>query len=201
MTMQRVPTAEIHPQELYGDAIAVTPVARDWGDDFNPNPDPDSGWTYYEAIRLDDGRVTDGDGYIACSTADDDQAIEDRRTGPMMNYAYPLPGYRGDPDQDAREIVDLPLCIVRDAGEDADYLALTGGGMDLSWEIAEAYMRLGYLPPAHFANLPGMAGRGTSDEDQAILRACRRSLEIAWERAERAHRALSDRFEIKEPVR
>jgi hypothetical protein len=84
--------------------------------------------------------------------------------GPMMNYYYPLPSLPGSEYDAAYTIRDLPLCIVRNLENDTmptDYaLALTGGGMDLSWEICEAFMRLGFLPPMAFADLPAIAGRG-----------------------------------------
>lgn len=89
--------------------------------------------------------------------------------GPMMNFFYPL----GDVltftnvEAMAKEIVDLPLCLVR-LGDELGLALTGGGGMDLSWEICEAYMRLGYLPPTHF-ELPDMAGRGLSAKDVWII--------------------------------
>ncbi len=77
--------------------------------------------------------------------------------GPMMNYYYPLPGFKMDPQEAAKLIVDLPLCLVYFPDTEEYALALTGGGMDLSWEICAAYMKVGYWPPTHF-RLPGMAG-------------------------------------------
>ncbi len=56
--------------------------------------------------------------------------------------------------------------------------------MDLSWEICEAFLRLGYLPPATFADLPRMAGYPQSDEQRATMEACAVSLETAAERHE-----------------
>ena len=84
---------------------------------------------------------SDCDGYVAPSE------------GPMMNFFYPLPSGAHDP----AALAYLPVCLV--TLNDEPGLALTGGGMDLSWEICEAYMRLGYLPPVHFADLPHMAGK------------------------------------------
>lgn len=81
--------------------------------------------------------------------------------GPMMNYYYPIHRMREelglDLEASARAIAHLPLCIVDFVEENFYGLALTGGGMDLSWEIAEAHMRLGYLPPA-WLNLPHFGG-------------------------------------------
>ena len=59
---------------------------------------------------------------------------------PMMNYAYPLE--MGEPSED--KILEICLktnCTVVEDTETGDFfLALTGGGMDLSQDIALAYM-------------------------------------------------------------
>lgn len=97
--------------------------------------------------------------------------------GPMMNYLWALPD-RGEAFEleSAADAIGplLPLCAVelQDTGEIA--LALTGGGMDLSWEIAEAYIRLGYLPPFALAPLPDMAGYAEARPDvaAAMVRTC-----------------------------
>jgi hypothetical protein len=94
--------------------------------------------------------------------------------GPMMNYLYALPE---TPDDEAiiEALADLPLCIVTltDAldGEDT-FLALTGGGMNMSWHIIMAYVRLGYLPPAYFTP-PLFVGMRLTDERRFLLEACR----------------------------
>jgi len=95
---------------------------------------------------------------------------------PMMNFAYPLPdGFRGDGDW--RKAMSCMTLVTIDGRH---YLALTGCGMDLSWEICETYLRCGYWPPIHFAQrLPKMSGRGVSEMDKMIIEACRVSLEIA----------------------
>jgi hypothetical protein len=96
----------------------------------------------------------------------------------MMNYAYPLESLRIDmrgtllgdsvPDsigahgfpttvhEAAHALRGLPLCIIERLDGEGYELALTGGGMDLSWEICEAFVRLGFLPPVHFCDLPDM---------------------------------------------
>lgn len=91
--------------------------------------------------------------------------------GPMMNYWYPLEyesdtfGGNFDPMQAAAKLIDLPLCVVEVDGHFG--LALTGGGMDLSWEICAAYITLGLLPPTHFSDLPRMADRW--DESKQLV--------------------------------
>lgn len=98
---------------------------------------------------------------------------------PVMNYAYPLPipGYWDDSLEELQNKIEgICLTIVRLDG--APYLALTGGGMNLSWEICEAYILLGFLPPYHFCDLPKMCGRGKSERDKAILFACKSTCDL-----------------------
>ena len=151
-------------------------------------------WDYWEAARCDkcnkvvlppwgeyehdDIEDTECDGYISTD-------------GPMMNYCYPI-SLRDEPSEAARKIVDLPLCIVSFTDEDTDYLALTGGGMDFSWEICEAYMRLGQTPPLHFCSLPAMAGRGQNAHDRWIIAGCRASAKVSRNIAQGVLRALAN---------
>ena len=116
---------------------------------------------------------------------------------PMMNYLYPIEV--DDPEQ-AQSVLyraHLPVCVVvvKDNGEWQPYLALTGGGMNLSWEICEAYMRLGFLPPVHFCDLPAIAGRGQSGRDQWIVQACLRSVEAMRIRLNWTERSLKSILE------
>ena len=125
--------------------------------------------------------------------AEVDDDGEELPEGPAMMYYYPL-GDRTDPQEAARDILRLPLCVVafseamQDKGAPEFALALVGGGTDLSWEICEAYIRLGYFPPAHF-ELPRMSGRadgseyGNMERDRRIIRARRASLECIESRA------------------
>lgn len=101
----------------------------------------------------------------SCAEADD--------FAPMMNYFYPIDG---DPARLQAFLMDTCLVVV--LIDDEPKLALAGGGMDLSWEICEAYIKLGYLPPAHFCELPKMAGRGKSEGDQVTMKLCLESLEM-----------------------
>jgi hypothetical protein len=175
-------TADIDVTGLYVDTVGVTPITRDWSSGFDPDGfgDEEQAWTFYESVRLDDGR-----GYVEGDDEIDPYSdeLDGMREGPMMSYAYPLPNYDGDPSEDARKLVDLPLCIVEMDG--GTFLALTGGGMDFSWEICEAYMRLGFLPPVHFADLPRLAGFPRDDDHRKVIEACKRSAEVAigWAQA------------------
>lgn len=127
--------------------------------------------------------------------------------GPMMNYFYLLErgGYGSraiDLTQWAAKLDGLPLCAVE---LDGDYgLALTGGGMDLGWEVAEAHLRLGYRVPT-WIDLPAMAqgGRlgkdfgGTAPldtDDAAIVRAVIRDRRAEAERHTREADRLAERY-------
>lgn len=111
------------------------------------------------------------DGYV--STAD----------GPMMNYWYPVE--IDDIDAAARELANLPLCVV-EFRDGRTGLALTGGGMDLSWEICEAFIKIGYLPPFHFCDLPAMAGLRLDARRRLVIAACRATCDAVAGRAKRA---------------
>ena len=99
--------------------------------------------------------------------------------GPMMNFVYPLPDFRGDL-QDASKL-EGPVCLVRFSEENQDKglpefgLALTGGGMDLSWDIAWAYICLGFVPPQGVVRrLPMYGGMKLTDKAKTIIDAMRR---------------------------
>jgi hypothetical protein len=107
---------------------------------------------------------------------------------PLMSYAYPIGDLRARRpnggtcelnDGEAQAILQIYgscLTLVTIDGEHC--LALTGGGMDLSWEICEAYILLGQLPPAHF-KLPAMAGLEKDARNLRIVAGCRRSYGLA----------------------
>lgn len=138
-------------------------------------------------------------GYWTCPECEQDHD-SDSCEGPMMNYYYPLPDHADiDPAAAALKLAHLPLCVVSfqqdgygwsDAAVDGDLpayaLALTGGGMDLSWQIAEAHMRLGYMPPAFACDLPNFAGMDTASPVNAwIIAGCRRTARAIMQQGER----------------
>lgn len=127
----------------------------------------------------------------------EERRLDESSQGSMMNYAYPLPHSEDrDPAELARSIADLPLCVVQLADDlRGDYaLALTGGGMDLSWEICAAYVRCGYLPPLHFCQLPRMAGRGESPGDRRLIARCKESARVASRWAAQTAKRLGEDF-------
>lgn len=91
---------------------------------------------------------------------------------PMMNCYYPIPSLRG---VDAR-ILDGTNCTLVLLGDRNQYaLVLNGGGMDFSWEIADAHIRLDLLPPA-WIRLPHQAGY--PKRAKLIIAACQRSQRV-----------------------
>jgi hypothetical protein len=104
----------------------------------------------------------------------DDHTTEDQYE-PMMNYRYPL-GHRSFDNEDANEIEHLPLCVVE--CNDGFYLALTGGGMDLSPHICRAYIALGYMPPTHFVSLPEYAGYEKDEQWIELIACAQRAAEV-----------------------
>jgi hypothetical protein len=118
-------------------------------------------------------------GWLTCEECEGAGSVEIEdgdRWFPMMNYYYPIPDDSFEPPEDPWNKLDN--CTIVRIGEQYA-LALTGGGMDLSWEICRTFVNLGYYPPVHFCNLPEMAGRGESEGDLELVRICREAAEMA----------------------
>lgn len=184
-------------ETLRNDTIDAQPIDQQWeAGDVDYSQDG-KGWEFWEAVECEEcGKVHvywnggGGEPHKDASDTTDCAGYLPTTEGPMMSYWYPCPMV--DEMEAARVLADLPLCVVKVDGETG--LALTGGGMDLSWEICEAYTRLGYLPPIHYAGrLPRMAD--TYDEGKRrVIAAAKRAAEIriAW-----AQRAVEEVGEIE----
>ena len=96
---------------------------------------------------------------------------------PPMLYWYPCQIL--NPKYAAEKLEGVPLCVVDWLNRDERGLALTGGGMDHSWSICEAYIILGYLPPVHFIPPPDYGEYGV--KQKKILAAMTRSTKVAKE--------------------
>lgn len=181
--------------ELWTDSVDVKSIDYDWS---NGYPEV---WDFVEA-------PTTGDGYAVWDEDDHcwrdgngeevEASAENGCEGPMMNYYYPLPDlhrFDDDVNKAASAIADLPLCIVtfQETGDHA--LALTGGGMDLSWEICEAFIRLGWLPPVQYCDLPDLAGRNWPGTVQACLRSCE---VVSWRASRTASKLVGFTGETEE---
>jgi hypothetical protein len=123
--------------------------------------------------NIDDGTI---DGIEAWREQVREAIESDERYVPIISYYYPLPHYRGC-EGDDQLLLDREggaVCLAR--VDDEVVLALVGGGMDLSWDICEAYMLLGYLPPLHYCDLPEFAGMELTAKNRWILEdACARA--------------------------
>jgi hypothetical protein len=123
---------------------------------------------------------------------------------PMMNYFYPLPNF-----EDQKRYRELDNGYIKDAVDEAgsltlvkklkydEYgLALTGGGMDLSWDICRGYINLGYLPPLHFCeDLPEESGEDyNKPRNRIVLEACKRSAKMVEDNAKRALAKLNQDY-------
>lgn len=145
-------------------------------------------WRYREAVKCEDcGTIVEmSGGPPECRNCGNGYLYAE---GPMMNTWWPLPDSVSSPNVDSAQLLGLPLCIVE--GTPGIGLALTGGGMDLSWEITEAYIRLGYYPPATI-RLPRLAGMRASERNLKIVKALTKSLEAVKSRAVSQLSDLSD---------
>ena len=197
------------------DAIDCTPITIDWREAAGENCD---GWTAHEAIACSEcGRVVAVSSLGEQRHSDVEAEIESTEEGaedgdmepctcrgylsaegPMMNYWYPVK--IGDCTAAAVAIQHLPLCVV-EFPDGQTGIALTGGGMDLSWEICEAFIALGYWPPLHFCDLPRMGNRGTSDADRSTIAACVESCKIAAGWARRKGERLRENFPEQKPAK
>jgi hypothetical protein len=136
---------------------------------------------------------------IAIEQTDEEQ--ENEEYAPMMNYLYPLPN---DFERDMQNMFgeswrsrikkvleNTTIVYFEESGE--YFMALTGGGMDLSWEICESYVGLGYLPPLHFCDLPNMAGINFKRAKiRRVLAACKRSARVSRGWANQTLKHLKD---------
>lgn len=111
-----------------------------------------------------------------------DEEIANGEFEPMMNYRYPLPDFKekGLSEEEIKKALNRAgaVTLVEDLESNEKYLALTGAGMDFSWDIVKGYVNLGFAPPAHFCrDLPRFAGDRLTQENKEAILACRKSLE------------------------
>lgn len=184
-------------ETLWVDTVHVQAVEIDWRERYG---DDDDGWQSFEAPECGEcseyGTWNRDEYEWTCGNETCErhgQPIEDDYSdGPMMSYFYPLPDLDRVADEyDAAErIADLPLCVVT-FGDGSHALALTGGGMDLSWEICEAFTRIGFLPPLRYCDLPKLAGKRIDAAERYVLAACHRSCDVAESQAKQTRERLS----------
>ncbi len=185
--------------ELSYDSIDAQSVLYDWTDGYGERWDtiqPD--FSDIESVKkfLD----MQGREYKGRYGSDTDSQYEERLTEqaeevwqtdefghPMMNYYYPFHlRYGADPSELQMKmfIEGGSTCLVM--FEEEPVIVLTGGGMDLSWDICLAYILCGNFPPVRFCDLPDFAGQKSSETNLLIIAACQESCQGLKERAERA---------------
>lgn len=99
---------------------------------------------------------------------------------PMMLYAYPL--YDRPSDEQIIEISEDTACtVVMNNGTEDYFLALCGGGMDLSQDIALAYIiAQGHIPDSLALNVSTQEGLSKyKDEWKKVMSGCKDSLKSA----------------------
>lgn len=111
-----------------------------------------------------------------------EEEMENEEWMPMMNYYYPLPK-DFKPWDNIKKDLSPNTTLIYFTDEDKYAIALTGGGMNLTWNIAESYINLGYLPPLDYCDLPRMAGMRMKPKSKKIIFACRRTLDVTKNRA------------------
>ena len=173
-------------RDLHADFVDANPRTVDWNEIAKRSTDDDSAYCWAEVVTCPhcekptatiNGSLVGHGGDEECPGSGE---YAQEAEGPMMAYFYPCE-WRGATEDAAMQIAHLPLCVVEIDGEKG--LALTGGGMDLSWEICESYIRLGFLPPVHFT-LPNMASRGLTERALLVLDAMEASLDVVARRAQ-----------------
>jgi len=131
----------------------------------------------------------------------DELALKDDSWRPAMNYRYPIELFDMDERKAQCALIDTSVCLVTapdDPVGDAHYLALTGGGMDLSWDIAHAYAKLGQLPPLWVArDLPAIVRTPLEGVDLATFGACQIALETAQDLLTNHRWWQCSRFEVE----
>src|SRR5436305_1657216 len=96
---------------IYG-ADDALPQPYDWHKHYHSEA-----YRIYEAVECCECKaivICDGHGEERHCELDNETDCEGfvGSSGPMMNYYYPFTYFRGDPEEAARKLIDLPLCLV-----------------------------------------------------------------------------------------
>ena len=180
-------------KDLYSAAINVQPVDFDWAEGYGEK------WENYQPIECYNcGKIfapwenPQGEQCPRCKT-DCDPA-----EGPMMNYYYALPAFNpqdvGGEVKAAIKVYNAgSTCLVYLEDLDLWAIALTGGGMNLAWDICAAYIAVGYLPPLHYLDsLPNFAGMTLTAKNRRVLAAGRRACQVAKQWIKGTQSSLKD---------
>jgi hypothetical protein len=169
-----VKTEDINPERLYYGQLYVKPVHYSWYDNIDK-------WRVIYPYTHEDFEEYCEDSWEGSKECEEKLGyysfeVMEQDIHPVMNYAYMLDEVYGMDSEDARKIEGTPLILVEFEDTEQNALVLAGGGMDFSWEICEAFIKLGYYPPIYFCDLPKMASI-MSKRKEVIVKACLKSLE------------------------
>ena len=123
---------------------------------------------------------------------------DDADHAPLMRYVYPLErefSYEEARQLQARLLISPWSIIVVElitAFGSEHALALTGGGMDMTWDICGGYVVAGMLPPFAHCRLPNFAGQRATAANLLVRDAVRRSIEVVQMWARVRHSALNE---------
>lgn len=154
-------------------------------------------WAYAEAVECDQcgAPIVNLDDHAGdCSDFGETGSLDLGADGPTSSTFYPCE--IEDDVVAARALADLSLCVVTlNVDDDPETgIALTGGGMDMTWELVEGYMRLGHYPPVLLCNLPRFSGMTATRTNMHIVAGCRKTLEVLIRRSQETIHTL-DRTE------
>lgn len=131
--------------------------------------------------------------FVGVDSYSEKQKEDDPDVGfPMMNFAYPVFGNIND-DAIKKICRETNCTVVFNNHEDRFYLALTGGGMDLSQDIAKAYiLAQGYIEWDFIDAVYISAPLSVSEYwYRKILRELKRQFKIKSENASYEHERIS----------
>lgn len=101
---------------------------------------------------------------------------------PMMNTLWEIEDEYTPSEDDEEAMHGMTVIEMMDDGRATGeyYLALTGGGMDMSWQIAETYVDLGYVPPTALGSLPKRSDKeDLTKKERIVVEALKRSHAIS----------------------
>ena len=113
---------------------------------------------------------------------------------PMMNALWPVDLAYGRSEQEAADLMNRHGGATSLITIDGDhYIAMTGGGMDLSWHIAAAYVCCGAVPPLYILQNLSRSPFGVSPAaTRAILAAARQGARYLRQQAQNVARDVRE---------
>lgn len=178
---------------LYADEIDSTSIRVDWSETIGEDCE---GWRAYEVQKCDEcGEYVCSGGRLGedrhCDIEDESECDGYLNfDGPLMNYFYPCDFRRVGGIEAAAEAIKDTACVAVELRDGSTGFALAGGGMDLTWDIASAYVVCGQLPPVAFTRLPRFADAKMTTHKRRIIAACIKSNQVMINRAKNNKRDL-----------